>query len=228
MGTMLSNKLRDYGRSIYTLFGDRRKRERIPFDCPVTVSCKDRYGQINSHQGTCINVSERGMAIETAEAIMPNTDIYIHSETHNLKKFARVSYCVPKGERSLIGCRFQPDARILELAAARPSETSRPHPDAKVGGAFRYDGSYDSQPAGAAAQAADSRREESDRRRIRQRRRRQDHRLGEPRHRPRRARLQSRPDGCRRLRSQRAPDDGHQPHARWPMASASSRSNSTA
>ncbi len=62
------------------------------------------------------------------------------------------------------------------------------------------------------AQDAHSWREESDRCRFRKGRRRKDHSFGQPGSRPGFARLQSRTDGCRRLRPQRAPDDGGQPH----------------
>jgi hypothetical protein len=108
MGSMIAEKIRTYSRNIYTLFGERRKVDRISFNCPATISCKDRYGQITSHNGACLNVSERGMALDVPEAIMPNVDIYIHSETHNLKKFAKVRFCIPKNDRFVIGCRFQP------------------------------------------------------------------------------------------------------------------------
>ena len=70
-----------------------------------------------------------------------------------------------------------------------------------------------SQSAGPNAQTAYSRRQESDRRRIGERRRGQDHGLRQPGGGPGGAGPQDRPDGCRRLRSQRAAHDGDQPDA---------------
>jgi hypothetical protein len=47
------------------------------------------------------------MRLVSPEAIPENADIYIHSDNHNLKRFARVRYCHRKGEGNYIGCYFQ-------------------------------------------------------------------------------------------------------------------------
>src|SRR5215472_4652488 len=101
---MIVEKLMDYGRSIYVLFGERRKAERVDFHCSITVSCKNRYGQLTTHACTCLNVSERGIGFMSPEVIPENTDIYIHSETHNLKRFAQVRYCTQRGDNNYVGC----------------------------------------------------------------------------------------------------------------------------
>jgi hypothetical protein len=41
------------------------------------------------------------------EQIPANSDVYIHSETHNLKKFAQVRYSLQKGDQVFLGCVFQ-------------------------------------------------------------------------------------------------------------------------
>jgi hypothetical protein len=105
---MIVEKLMDYGRSFYCLLGERRKTERIDFTCNLTVSCKNSYGQLTTHTCLCQNVSAKGMGFVSPEPIPENSDIYLHSETHDLKKFARVRYCSQKGDRSYIGCCFQP------------------------------------------------------------------------------------------------------------------------
>ena len=105
---MIVEKIIDYGRSFYTLLGERRKSERFEFNCRLTVSCKNRYGQLTTHQCTCLNISDKGMGIETPEPIAMDSDIYIHSETHNLKRFGRVHYCQQKGGRVYVGCSFRP------------------------------------------------------------------------------------------------------------------------
>ena len=105
---MIVEKLMDYGRSIYSLLGERRKAQRIDFNCSITVSCKNRYGQLTSHTCTCLNISERGIGFLAPEALAENSDVYIHSETHNLKRFGRVRYCTQKGDQNYIGCFFRP------------------------------------------------------------------------------------------------------------------------
>src|SRR4051812_47613745 len=64
---MIVEKLIDYGRSIYTLLGERRKAERMDFNCSITVSCKDRYGQLTSRSCTCLNISQRGIGFMAPE-----------------------------------------------------------------------------------------------------------------------------------------------------------------
>jgi c-di-GMP-binding flagellar brake protein YcgR len=105
---MIVEKLLDYGRSFYSLLGERRKTERVEFACSITVSCKNRYGQLTTHACTCLNVSAKGMGFVSPESIAANSDVYIHSETHNLKRFAHVSYCSQKGDRNYVGCYFRP------------------------------------------------------------------------------------------------------------------------
>lgn len=105
---MIVDKLKDYGRSFYALLGERRKAGRLDFNCSVTVSCKNRYGQLTTHACTCLNVSDKGLGFLSSEPIPENSDIYIHSETHNLKRFARVRYCVQKGNAHYVGCFFRP------------------------------------------------------------------------------------------------------------------------
>jgi c-di-GMP-binding flagellar brake protein YcgR len=104
---MIVEKLIDYGRSFYSLLGERRKSLRTDFDCSVTVTCKNRYGQLQTHVCKCLNISDKGMGIESPEPVEEHSEIYVHSETHNLKKFARVQYCLRKEGRTFLGCAFQ-------------------------------------------------------------------------------------------------------------------------
>ena len=105
---MIVEKLMDYGRSFYSLLGERRKAERLEFNCSITVSCKNRYGQLTTHACTCLNISEKGIGFVSPEPISANADVYLHSETHNLKRFGRVRYCTQKGDRNYVGCMFRP------------------------------------------------------------------------------------------------------------------------
>ena len=91
---MIVEKLMDYGRSFYTLLGERRKAERQEFTCSITVSCKNRYGQLTTHHCTYLNISAKGIGFASPELIRENTDVYIHSDTHNLNRFGRVRLLV--------------------------------------------------------------------------------------------------------------------------------------
>src|SRR5690349_13011146 len=104
---MIVEKLMDYGRSLYTLLGERRKAERMEFACSITVSCKNRCGQLTTHACSCVNISAKGMGFVSAEPIPENSDVYIHSETHNLRRFARIRHCNQQGDRSFVGCCFR-------------------------------------------------------------------------------------------------------------------------
>ena len=105
---MIVEKLMDYGRSFYALLGERRKAERTDFTCNLTVSCKNRYGQLTTHTCICQNVSAKGIGFASPEPIPENCEVYIHSETHNLKRFARVRYSSQRGDRHYVGCSFCP------------------------------------------------------------------------------------------------------------------------
>ena len=74
----------------------------------MTISCKDRYGQLTTHVCTCVNISDKGTGFISPEPIAENSDIYIHSETHNLKRFGRVRYCERKGDTYHVGCTVRP------------------------------------------------------------------------------------------------------------------------
>jgi hypothetical protein len=104
---MLVEKIIDYSRHFYTLLGDRRKAERLDFNCKVTVSCKNRYGSLTTHVCNCLNLSDRGIGLESPEPIPTNCDVYIHSETHNMRRFGLVRWCVQSGDRFFVGCSFK-------------------------------------------------------------------------------------------------------------------------
>jgi hypothetical protein len=105
---MLGQKLRDYSRSFYSLLSNRRKTERLEFVCPVTVSSKNQYGQISTQMGGCLNISQGGLAIECEEPLAPNTELFVHAETSNLRRFATVRQCDGEAPRYILHCAFRP------------------------------------------------------------------------------------------------------------------------
>ena len=110
---MLVEKLFNYSRSIYTRLSERRDSERLDFQCMVTVSCINRYG--SSYVCSCVNLSNSGIGLQSFEPIPVNCDVYLHSERQNLKRFARVRWCVLRGDRYFIGCNFRPIPKGLAV-----------------------------------------------------------------------------------------------------------------
>src|SRR5438045_2481977 len=103
---MLVEKLFNYGHSIYTRLSERRDSERLDFHGTVTVSCSSRYG--SSYVCSCVNLSNSGIGLQSFEPIPVNSDVYLHSERHNLKRFGKVRWCVLRGDLYFIGCNFRP------------------------------------------------------------------------------------------------------------------------
>ncbi len=100
-----------YGQAVYHLLGNRRKFERQTLAGPINVTYLDKYEQLVTYQCSCVNISPRGLAIESPVWITPNADVYVYSETLNLKTFACVRQCRPQEASYIIGMRFtlEPD-----------------------------------------------------------------------------------------------------------------------
>ena len=115
---MLVEKLFNYSRSIYTRLSERRDSQRLDFQGTVTVSCNNRFA--SSYVCSCVNLSESGIGLQAYEPIPVNSDVYLHSGKHNLKRFGRVRWCVLRGDRYFIGCSFRPapKQRAANFAAA--------------------------------------------------------------------------------------------------------------
>ena len=122
---MLVAKMMDYSRCLYTLLGDRRKTERVDLKFTVAMTCKHRAGNVTTHVCSCVNVSEHGIGLESLEPIPVSCDVYIHSETQNLKRFGRILWTAQRGDRFLAGCNLRPKARVrLSRFALRLIRTS--------------------------------------------------------------------------------------------------------
>src|SRR5262245_40726763 len=99
---MLVEKLFNYSSSIYARLSERRDCERMDLNCTMTVSCTKRDG--SSYVCSCVNLSDSGIGLQSFEPIPVNSDVYLHSGRHNLKRFGRVRWCVLRGDRYFIGC----------------------------------------------------------------------------------------------------------------------------
>jgi hypothetical protein len=93
-----------YAKSLYQLLSNRRKFERVPVTgtilatyestIPITQTC------------SCVDLSPRGIAIDSPEPIEPNTLVALRSDERDPKRWARVRYCRPHYVVHRIGLEF--------------------------------------------------------------------------------------------------------------------------
>ena len=93
-----------YAQSLYQILRDRRKFERVP----VTGAILATYGGavLIQHTCTCVDMSPRGIAIDSPEPIEPNTFVALRSDERDPKRWARVRYCRPHDVVHRIGLEF--------------------------------------------------------------------------------------------------------------------------
>ena len=93
-----------YAQSLYQRLSNRRRFERVP----VTGSILVTYGIAVSITQTCscVDMSPRGIAIESPEPIERDTFVALHSDEHDPKRWARVRYCEPHNVAHRIGLEF--------------------------------------------------------------------------------------------------------------------------
>ena len=93
-----------YAQSLYKILTNRRKFERVP----VTGTVLATYGSVVPITQTCscVDVSPRGIAIDSPEPIDPNTFVALRSDEHDPKRWARVRYCRPHDVVHRIGLEF--------------------------------------------------------------------------------------------------------------------------
>ena len=99
-------------RSLYQLLGNRRKSERPGLASEITVSCKDAYGHLTKSVCSCVDVSLRGIALDSAEMIPRNTYVLLRSDPLNLNHFAIVRYCNLHGDLFRIGLEFTAEPKL--------------------------------------------------------------------------------------------------------------------
>lgn len=92
------------GRNI--LKSERRKRVRIALKGGVFVCWTDERGRDNYGNGRCVDISERGCAIELMESIPARTNISVRFPDLNLSVFASVRHVTRKGMKFNVGLEF--------------------------------------------------------------------------------------------------------------------------
>ena len=93
-----------YAQSLYQLLSNRRKFERVPATGTILVT----YGSVvpTTQTCSCVDVSPRGIAIDSPVALEPNTFVALRSNEQDPKRWARVRYCRPVDELHRIGLEF--------------------------------------------------------------------------------------------------------------------------
>jgi len=93
-----------YVQSLYQILRNRRKFERVP----VTGTILATYGRAVPITQTCscVDMSPRGIAIDSPEPIEPNTFVALRSDERDPKRWARVRYCRPHDVVHRIGLEF--------------------------------------------------------------------------------------------------------------------------
>ena len=95
--------IQQYARSIYQFLANRRKFDRQPIQGAVSLNTRDRYGQITTQIGTCMDVSMSGIAVLCQEPLVPNADAYFHSEANSIQGFGLIRYCKPENGGYRVG-----------------------------------------------------------------------------------------------------------------------------
>src|SRR6185503_4282788 len=93
-----------YAQSLCQILRNRRKFERVPVKgtilatygtaVPITQTC------------SCVDMSPRGIAIDSPEPMEPNTFVALRSDERDPKRWARVRHCRPHGIVHRIGLEF--------------------------------------------------------------------------------------------------------------------------
>ena len=93
-----------YVQSLYQILRNRRKFERVP----VTGTILATYGSVVPITQTCscVDMSPRGIAIDSPEPIEPNMFVALQSDERDPKRWARVRYCRPQDVVHRIGLEF--------------------------------------------------------------------------------------------------------------------------
>jgi hypothetical protein len=103
-----------YAHSFYQLISNRRKFERVPVKGTILVT----YGSIVpiTIACSCVDMSPRGVGIDSPESIEANTFVALRSEERDSKRWARVRYCRQHNEVHRIGLEFIANITTAEVS----------------------------------------------------------------------------------------------------------------
>ena len=90
-------------RSLYQVLANRRKFERVPMSGTLRTVTPGSAMDV-MHACACVNISPRGMAIDSPEPLLP--DMVVPIQAADSRRFARVCYCMDRGTGYRIGLEF--------------------------------------------------------------------------------------------------------------------------
>ena len=93
------------GRSLYYLFGNRRKFERLPISGTIRVVVKS-FAFVTTHVCSCVDISPRGIGLDCPELITFETVVQLTSDEDKSSRFARIRYCELRGRMFRAGLEF--------------------------------------------------------------------------------------------------------------------------
>jgi hypothetical protein len=98
-----------------------RRHRRIPYAGPVRISWQDTGGHTRYIRGECIDVSEGGLRILTAESIPMDTVVALAADRLRLTGSATVKHVDRRDAKYVLGLELAAAAleRTLALAAAQ-------------------------------------------------------------------------------------------------------------
>lgn len=103
-----------FARSLYQLLANRRKYERQPISGVVKIICKGYVTEV-THVCTCVDISPRGIGIESPERMEPDMVVPLHTDEQGSNQLARVCYCQQQDAIYRIGLEF-----VSAAAAPKP------------------------------------------------------------------------------------------------------------
>ena len=93
------------GRSLYYLFGNRRKFGRMPISGTIRVIVKS-FSLVTTHVCSCVDISPRGIGLDCPELIALETVVQLTSDQDDSSRFARIQYCEQRGPIFRAGLEF--------------------------------------------------------------------------------------------------------------------------
>ena len=104
-----------------------RRHQRIPYAGPVRISWQGADGQPRYVQGRCLDVSEGGLRIESAEPVPVRALIQLNAERLKISGSATVKHSARRGAKYLLGLEL--NAALLERALRLATEAkAHDHP----------------------------------------------------------------------------------------------------
>jgi hypothetical protein len=96
----------DAARSLYHLLSNRRKFERVPISGTVRATY---LGYTMGDVCSCVNISPRGIAIDSPDFMIKGGVVALQSDQYNFKRLAQVCYCQEHDGMYRVGLEFTAD-----------------------------------------------------------------------------------------------------------------------